>query len=92
MAPPSMFKQLSIGPHQLNLILQGKTAVVEFENQSFAHLWFLVQQLPQLSDPLFLREFAQVSNFFWKGSEFECIESIADYQNHYIQQVELEKK
>ncbi len=89
---PSMFKQLSIGPHQLSFFLQGKTALVEFENQSYAHLWFLVQQLPLLSDSLFLREFAQVSNFFWKGAEFEFIESITDYQNHYIQQVELEKR
>ncbi|WP_068469020.1 hypothetical protein [Candidatus Protochlamydia phocaeensis] len=85
-------KELSIGPHVVYLSLKQQTPLVDFQNQTFNHLWFLVNQLPELSNPLYIKEFAQISNFFWKGLLFQYIDSVPAYQKRYIEQVEMEKK
>jgi hypothetical protein len=92
MSIPTLVKELSTGPYTLHLLLQGQTPLVEFDNQAFAHLWLLVQQLPLLCEGNYLKEFAEISNFFWKGVQYQCIDCIPDYQKHYVTQVELEKK
>lgn len=92
MSFPTLFKEMSIGPYTLRLFLQAERPLVEFNDQIFNHIWLLGQQIPHLSDSIYIKEFAELSNFLWKGSQFHFIESIADYQRFYNEQVELEKK
>ena len=66
--------------------------VIEWEEQFFAHIWLLVQKCPLLSDPHYLKEFAEASNFLWKGETFEYISSIPDYQSFYHTQIALERE
>jgi hypothetical protein len=92
MSFPILFKEVSIGPYTLRLLLQNQIPMVEFNHQFFNHIWLLVQQLNLLSDPIYLKEFAEVANFLWKGSQFYFIDCITDYQKFYLEQIELEKK
>lgn len=92
MSFPALFKELSVGPNTLRLLLQNQNPLVEFNDQIFNHVWSLGQQLPCLSDPAYLKEFAEISNFLWKGSQFQFIDTISQYQKFYIEQVELERK
>lgn len=90
--PPSISKKMTIGPYTMNLLLQEQIPLVEWNDQSYAHIWVLVQHCPLLSDPAHLKAFAEISNFLWKAGQFQCIDCIADYQTHYVEQVKLEKK
>lgn len=92
MTNSTLIKEMPIGPFILGLHLQNDTPFVEFNKQLFPHVWLLNQQFPLLSQPTYLKEFAEISNFLWKGLQFQFINPIADYQKFYIQQVELEKK
>lgn len=85
-------KELSIGPYLLRLFMQDETPMVECEGQFYNHVWLLSQQLSCLSDPAYIKEFAEISNFLWKGLQFQFIHQAADYQKFYIEQVELEKR
>lgn len=85
-------KEISVGPYTLRLFMQDQTPLVECEGQFYNHVWLLSQQLSCFSDPTYLKEFAEISNFLWKGLLFQFIDQIADYQRFYIEQVELEKK
>jgi hypothetical protein len=88
----SLFKEVYIGPYTLRLLMENQIPLVEFNNQFFNHIWLLGQRLSLLSDPIYLKEFAEISNFLWKGSQFFYIESISSYQKYYSKQIELEKK
>ena len=85
-------KSLALGSKILYLYLDGQTPLVECEGLFFSHIWVLVQQLPLLSNLSYLKEFAEISNYLWKGLEFQFIESIANYQISYRTQVEFELK
>jgi hypothetical protein len=85
-------KEVCIGPYTLRLLIQNQVPLVEFNDQFFNHVWLLVHHLSILSDPIYLKEFAEISNFLWKGLQFQFIDRITDYQKFYIDQVELEKK
>lgn len=85
-------KEILLGQDSLALILKGQTPLIEWNNRAFTHLWSVVDQFPLLSDPRFIKEFAEVSNFLWKGIQFRCIASIPDYQEQYWERIELEKK
>lgn len=87
-----MNTRITFGPHTISLILQGKAPSAVIDNQSFAFLWPLIQQYRLLSDPAHIKEFAVISNFFWKAGEFQFIESIPEYQKFYLDRVEFEKK
>ena len=92
MSFPPLFKEVCVGPYDLRLIVHDQIPLVEFEDQFFNHIWVLVQKIHLLSDAVYLKEFAEVSNFLWKGSAFHFIDCIRDYQEIYLEQVELEKK
>jgi hypothetical protein len=85
-------KEIPLGPYTLRLIMQDQTPLVERDGQFFNHVWLLSQQMPLLSDPAYIKQFAEISNFLWKGLQFQYIESVADYQKFYTEQVELEKR
>lgn len=85
-------KEVLVGPHIVRLLLRNENPFVEFERQIFSHVWLLSQQLNLLSDSIYLKEFAEIANFLWKGLQFKFIENIQEYQNYYIQQIDLEKK
>lgn len=88
----SIVKEITLGFHTLRLYMQDEMPFVEHREQSFNHIWLLGQQLALLSDPIYIKEFAEISNFLWKGLQFQFIDKIADYQKFYVEQVELEKK
>ena len=88
----SLIKELSIGPYTITLQLDNQLPVVKFDDQLFNHIWILSQHLPLLSEIAYLKEFGIVSNFLWKGLDFQFIDCIVDYQKQYREQVELEKK
>jgi hypothetical protein len=92
MSSPITIKEISVGPYTLCLFTLDQTPWVECEGNFFNHIWLLVQQQPFLSDPAYLKLFSEVSNFLWKGLQFQFIDQIADYQKFYREQVELEKK
>jgi hypothetical protein len=74
------------------LVLKNQAPVVEWQDQGFPHLWHLLSKIPELSDTQYIEQFAQISNFYWKGLHFQCIASINDYQKQYRDQVALEQK
>ncbi|CAF23026.1 hypothetical protein [Candidatus Protochlamydia amoebophila] len=84
-------KKLVIGPHTVCLSWNENLPVVKYQNRIYPHIWLLVEALPELSDPLHLVSFAQLSNFLWKGGEFEYIECIKTYQNSYKERIGLER-
>lgn len=86
------FKDITIGKNWLQLLLEDETPVVEFDFQTFNHIWILNQHLPSLSDPLYIKEFAEIANFLWKGLSFTFIDQIEEYKKFYIEHVELEKQ
>lgn len=85
-------KDVSVGNERVQLFLHDQTRTAEWNQKSFNHLWFLVAQCPILSDPQHIHAFAEISNFFWKGTEFQCIPSIPAYQQCYRERVELEQQ
>jgi len=88
----TLFKEMAIGPYNFCLLMQNQIPLVKFDDQFFYHVWGLVHQFSLLSDPFYLREFAEISNFLWKGLHFHFIDCITDYQKYYLEHVELEKK
>lgn len=92
MSFPSLIKEISIGSYNVRLLMQDQIPLVEWEGHLFNHIWLLSQQLPQLSEKTYIKEFAKISNFLWKGLQFQFIDQIAEYQNFYNTQVELERK
>lgn len=85
-----LIKEISIETETLRLLIHQNTPMVEYDNETFNHLWLLVEELPLLSDPAYLSAFAEISNFLWKGITFHCIEDIDDFQKRYKEQVILE--
>jgi hypothetical protein len=83
--------ELNIGFHQISLKLQGQMPIAEYKNQTFSHLWGLVDIFPELSDLQYIGQFAILSNFFWKAGQFQFIDAVGDYQDFYLERVELEK-
>jgi len=92
MTSKSIVREVFVGPYSVSLWLEDQNTGATFQGQDFSHLWLLVQQLTALSDPIYLQSFGEISNFFWKGLQFEFIHSITDYQLYYEEQVALEKK
>jgi hypothetical protein len=84
-------KSLQIGNDTLFLILKNQYPLIEYSDETISHLWFLVEKIPALSNPKHIRTFAEISNFFWKGLQFQCIPSVETFQRNYREQVELEK-
>lgn len=87
-----LIKELPVGPYVLKLLMQGNVPLVEKNGQLYHHVWLLAIQMPIISDPAYIRQFAEVSNFLWKGLQFQFIEEIDAYQRFYLDQVEMEKK
>lgn len=85
-------KEIHIGTDKISLSLQNNQPLAEWNNHTFKHLWFLVRAIPNLSNPSYITTFAEISNFFWKGQQFQCIASIPKFQEEYRRQVEMEKK
>lgn len=92
MSDTTLIKEIFVGSCQVSLLMNEQVPLAEFQNQMYPHVWLLIQQLPLLSNADYLGEFSQISNFLWKGLEFQIIEQIVDYQSFYLKQVELEKK
>lgn len=92
MSVPPAIKEILIGPYTLRLFMQDQTPLVQCEGHVFNHIWLLNQHVSSLSETSYLKEFAEISNFLWKGLQFQFIEHIASYQKFYTEQVELEKK
>lgn len=88
----SLIKDIEVGSETIRLLMDTQPPLVEYREQLFQHLWMLCQQCTLLTDPAYLKEFAEVSNFLWKGTSFQFIESISDYQTFYLRQIELEKE
>ena len=91
MTDPTLFKEILLGPRPVRLYLNNEVPLAEFKGQHYHLLWLLVQQVTELSNPHYIKEFSQLSNFFWKGIQFQTIDSIEDFQKRYVEQVELEK-
>lgn len=85
-------KEIPLAQETLTLIVKGQTPLIEWNNRAFTDLWSVLEQFPILSDSHFIKEFAEISNFLWKGVQFRCIPSIPDYQEQYWERIELEKK
>lgn len=92
MLSTEIYRTIDLGPYIVQLNLSEGAFLASFNNEIFVNLWLLVQKLPLLSEPIYIKQFAQISNFFWKGPFFEVVTNIAEYQNRYLRQLELEKK
>jgi hypothetical protein len=91
MSPTNPLTEIPLGTGLIRLFLNNQVPTAEFLGQYYTVLWFLVQNVSELSDPSYLKEFSEISNFFWKGIQFQTIDSIEDFQKQYVEQVELEK-
>jgi hypothetical protein len=83
--------EITVGPHFLNLYIKGQEPSIQIGEEIYTHLWFLIERLPELSNPQNIKLFAHISNFFWKGVQFQCIQCIPTYQKFYKERIELEK-
>lgn len=92
MSTKEYIKSIQLNNDKVFLILKNQIPIVEYNDEPFSHLWFLVAKLPSLSNPKYIRAFSEISNFFWKGLQCQCIESIDLYQRNYMNQVDLERK
>jgi len=92
MSFPSHIKDIPIGAHVIRLYIDDSQPFVECEGLPFNHIWLLNQHLFCLSEITYLKEFAEIANFLWKGLQFQYIEDISKYQHFYVEQVELEKR
>lgn len=92
MTNPNLLKEILIGFRTIRLYLNGDVPLAECEGQEYNLLWLLVHKVSELSDPQYTKEFSEISNFFWKGIQFQTIDSIPDFQKSYVEQVELEKR
>lgn len=86
-----LVKEINVEKETIFLYLQDQAPLVECQNQRFANIWLLVNHVAALSRIEYIKEFAEISNFFWKGIEFQFIHSIAHYQKQYQERVALEK-
>ena len=87
----SIVKELYVGEEAVILHMQNQAPVIEYQMQVFNHLWMLCQQCPALCGSAYLKEFAEISNFLWKGLSFQIIDNIAEFQKNYIAQIAWEK-
>lgn len=92
MLSTEIHRTIALGPYAIQLQIGKESFFASVNGEIFVNLWLLVQELPLLSEPIYMNEFAQISNFFWKGPSFEVIDNIPEYQNYYLKQVALEKK
>lgn len=92
MKQTDLIKEITLDHHTLRLLMEGETPVVEREGEFFHHIWHLSLQFPPLSDPASIVPFAEISNFLWKGLQFQFLDQVEDYQRFYIEQIELEQK
>ena len=92
MSRASLIKEIAIGSDQVRLLMEDQSPAAEFRGQIIHQLWILCQQCDLLTDPAYLKEFAVISNFLWKGGSFQFIDSIEEYQKNYYAQIEREKK
>ncbi|MBA3722032.1 MAG: hypothetical protein H0W88_06495 [Parachlamydiaceae bacterium] len=83
--------EITIENQTLFLILNNENPRIEWNNQIFSHLWFLIGKLPALSNPVYIEQFAEIANFYWKGIQYKCIENIPAFQKQYQEQVKLER-
>ncbi len=83
---------LSFGQDVLQLCLHDNAPVVEYQDKVYKHLWNLVEEVKDLSNLSHINIFALVANFFWKGTEFQYIESIPDYQKQYHDRINYERQ
>lgn len=91
MSTKEMVKELNVAEHSLILYLQGKIPHVDYKNECFTFLWNLIEKIPELSEELYIQQFAYLSNFYWKAGEFQVIESIPEYQKFYLNRIEMER-
>lgn len=92
MANSSLIKDIHIGGEIIRLLMEDEIPSVEFRDQVIHHVWILCQQCTLLTDPAYLKEFAEIGNFLWKGAAFQFIENIEEYQHFYLNQIELERQ
>lgn len=92
MSPTLPVQTLSMGSHLIELVLQNKNPTITWNGKLYENLWSLVAELKELSDPIHIQSFALISNFFWKGTDYQLIDDIAAYQKEYGERVEYEKK
>jgi hypothetical protein len=85
-------KAIKVGNRTVELISSPGKRLAELEQKTHLVLWTLVQDLTELSSITYIKEFAEISNFFWKGWQFQCIESIEAFQVNYRTQIELERR
>lgn len=92
MSQQLLIKNIKVGPHLISLTLQDQTPIVECEKKPFANIWLLADQIKELNQESYLCQFAEISNFFWKGLSFQFIHSIPEYQEQYRARVKLEQQ
>lgn len=83
-------KEIPLANEKIILSLKNQNPHAEWKQKEYSYLWFLIEQAPQLSETIYLQEFCEISNFFWKGTQFEVINSISSYQQEYIDRIDLE--
>lgn len=88
----SLIREIAVGSDQVRLLMEDQSPAAEFQGQIIHQLWILCQQCNLLTDTAYLKEFAVISNFLWKGTSFQFIDQIEEYQKNYYAQIERENK
>jgi len=92
MASSEFIKEVRVGASSFQLLMQDQTPLVECGGHFYSHIWLLIQQHLILSENAYIEQFAEISNFMWKGLQFQFVDDISSYQQFYTEQVELERK
>jgi len=83
-------KTVEIGEEKIFLELHDGSPFAKFRDEWLSHLWILCKKCPLLTNIAYIKPFALIANFLWKGDGFQVIEQIEEYQNFYYQQIEME--
>ncbi|MCE2983055.1 MAG: hypothetical protein LW832_05765 [Parachlamydia sp.] len=83
--------EIQLGSHLLSLFIKGQEPSIQYGGETYTHLWFLVDRFPELSQATNIKTFSRLSNFLWKGTQFEFIDCIPSYQKFYRERIELER-
>lgn len=78
------YRELKVGSHDLKLGWDdsGSPVVVDGKHE-IGYLDELVKKIPELTNPSYVESFAIIANFLFSGYDYEVIEDLEHFANHY---------
>jgi hypothetical protein len=85
-------KEMTIGQHQIQLILEENKASVKIDGKTFERLDILVKTYSELSDPQRIEDIAVIANFMFSHLKYEVIKDPAKFRRDYAKRLEADPR